>query len=499
MLDLLRKKAQSPYIQATILIIIIVFIFWGVGNQNGGAANVAATVNEEPIPYKDYQNAYDRTVNQYRQQFGGTLPDGLLKSLNLPQQVLEQLLQRVLMQQGAREAGLTVSKAEIRKKIEEMESFRTDGIFSLDQYKAVLASSRMSPSEFEAGLGSDLLAGKIIDHLAGFSHVSPLEIKDRFTFNNEELYLDFVSFAAERFKDKVEINDEKLAAFFETNKEQYKTEPQYKINYISFPIVTPATNTLTEDQTAQDLLAEQNKSLTFNMANAAYEQIILAGSLEKYAAANNIEVLETDYFSKSNPSQDLVTMPSALKTTYTLGKGELSSLIEDGTGYSIIFVKDIKDPEIPPLESVKGKVIKDYSAEEAKNLARQAAETLLKTLRAGGEWQAEIAKLELAAEESGAVSRANRYSTKLPAQVINQAFGLSAKSPYPENVGEEGETFYVLHFKEKKEPSSDQFASEEETLKEQLKQEKQLQLLTAWVSRLRENAEITTNPLLFQQ
>jgi peptidyl-prolyl cis-trans isomerase D len=343
-----------------------------------------------------------------------------------------------------------------------------------------------------------MLTGKIVDHLAGFSHVSPLEVKDRFTFNNEEFHLDFVSFAAEDFKSKVNVTDETLAAFFESRKENYKTEPQYKLNYISFPIEAPAANSLTDDKSAQDLLSEQNKSLTFNTANAAYEQIILAGSLEKYATTYNVEILETDYFSKSKPSQDLVTMPAALRTAFTLGKGELSSLIEDGAGYSIIYVKDIKDPEIPPLEKVKGMVIKDFTAEEAKNLARQAAESLLKTLRTGGEWQAELAKLGIAAEESGPVSRANRYSTKLPSQVINLAFALSSASPYPENIGEEGEKYYVLHFKEKKEPSADQFAAEEETLKQQLKQEKQLQLLTAWVSRLREKAEITTNERLFE-
>ena len=31
MLDFFRRKAQSPTLQATIVIIILVFIFWGVG------------------------------------------------------------------------------------------------------------------------------------------------------------------------------------------------------------------------------------------------------------------------------------------------------------------------------------------------------------------------------------------------------------------------------------------------------------------------------------
>ena len=45
MLNILRKQAQSPLIQALVLIIVIVFIFWGFGgNQNNGRTAVA-TVN----------------------------------------------------------------------------------------------------------------------------------------------------------------------------------------------------------------------------------------------------------------------------------------------------------------------------------------------------------------------------------------------------------------------------------------------------------------------
>ncbi|MDH3867431.1 MAG: SurA N-terminal domain-containing protein, partial [Desulfobulbaceae bacterium] len=68
MLDLLRKKAQSPLIQGTILIIALVFIFWGVGGYRG-SRNSVAQVNDEVIPYEEFQKAYERLANQYRDQF----------------------------------------------------------------------------------------------------------------------------------------------------------------------------------------------------------------------------------------------------------------------------------------------------------------------------------------------------------------------------------------------------------------------------------------------
>ena len=48
MLDLMRRKAQSPTLQATVVIIILVFIFWGVGNQGGNGPNTVLTVNGTP-------------------------------------------------------------------------------------------------------------------------------------------------------------------------------------------------------------------------------------------------------------------------------------------------------------------------------------------------------------------------------------------------------------------------------------------------------------------
>ncbi|MDH3394191.1 MAG: SurA N-terminal domain-containing protein, partial [Desulfobulbaceae bacterium] len=135
MLDLMRRKAQSPYIQATIVIIILVFVFWGVGTNKGPGRNNAATVNGQAITYRDYQQAYERTSNQYRQQLGGTLPESLKKMLNIPQRVINQLVERALLLQGAQQMGLRVSDEEIRKTIQTMGSFQNaNGTFDVARY-----------------------------------------------------------------------------------------------------------------------------------------------------------------------------------------------------------------------------------------------------------------------------------------------------------------------------------------------------------------------------
>ena len=140
MLDLLRRKAQSPLIQGTILIIALVFIFWGVGGGYQGRINAVATVNDEAIPYEAFQKAYEMLVTQFRNQFGSNLPKGLLESLDLEEQALEQLIIRTLLRQGAKDMGIMVSDLEVQQAVEKMEAFRTNGVFNVEQYKNILSS-----------------------------------------------------------------------------------------------------------------------------------------------------------------------------------------------------------------------------------------------------------------------------------------------------------------------------------------------------------------------
>ncbi len=239
MLELLRRKAQSPYLQATIVIIILVFIFWGVGANNGNVQNSVATVNDENIPFKDYQKEYDRTINSLRDQFGGSIPSGLLDSLNIKQQIINKLVQGSLLRQGALEAGLYVSDQELRNAIQKMEAFKNNGVFDPQWYKEVLASSRMSVKKFEEGMRYDLLSAKVLDHLGRFTIPSKDTLHSQFNSTYQTTKFDYVEFAANSFTDKVELTDEKISSFYEENKLNYQSEPKTKLSYLLFSFDGP--------------------------------------------------------------------------------------------------------------------------------------------------------------------------------------------------------------------------------------------------------------------
>jgi peptidyl-prolyl cis-trans isomerase D len=631
MLDLLRKRAQSPLIQGTILIIALVFIFWGVGGGYRGTINSVAQVNDEVIPYDEFQKAYERLANQYRDQFGGNLPKGLLENLDLEGQTLEQLIQRSLLRQGAREMGIMVSDLEIQQAIEQMEAFRSDGIFNVEQYKNILTSSGMTPTSFEDTMRTDLLAGKVIEHLSRFAKLTPLEISDQFNFDNKEIKIEYVSFNGIDFKEQVETAEEELKLYYEENKENYLTEPQVKLNFLVFPYVPekkPEINDeeleafyrqnynrysipeqrsarhiliKTAEEDTEDILSEkrvraeqvlelarsgedfaelakqysegptgprggdlgsftrgrmvkpfedsafslnegeisdivetqfgfhiiklekiepaytrtleevkseietqlqgqQSRELAFTQATEAYENIILAGSMDKFSQSSGITVEQTDFFSrkspeKSNTNVKMANDPSFLNAAFSLNKGELSSLVETPLGYAIIFAADKKEPETASYEDVGEQVQKDYISSKSQVMAKEAAEAMLSVLKEeGGEnFATEAATLDITPETTDYITRSTTAGSTLPAQIVNMGFELSEETPYPEEAVSVNDIYYVFRVMETRSPSPELFIVKENEFSTGLLERKKSAILASWLANVREKAEIEIN------
>lgn len=630
MLDLLRKKAQSPLIQGTILIIALVFIFWGVGGYRG-SRNSVAQVNDEVIPYEEFQKAYERLANQYRDQFGGTLPKGLLESIDLEGQALEQLIQRSLLRQGAREMGLMVSDLEVQQAVEKMEAFRNNGVFNVEQYKNILSSSGMTPSSFEATMRTDLLSGKVVESLSRFAKLTPLEVRDQFDFDNAEIKIEYVSFSGTDFKDKVETDEEQLKLYYEENRENYMTEPQVKLHFLAFPYVAENKPAIpdeelesfyrenfsrfsipeqrsarhilikTSEEDTEDILAEKrNKAeqvlelaksgedftelakqysegptgpkggdlgsftrgrmvkafddaafslnegeisdivetqfgfhiinlekiepaytrtleevkgeieaelqaqksgeLAFTQATEAYENIILAGSLDKFSQNSGILFEQTDFFPRKSPEKSgskasMATEPSFLDAAFSLNKGELSSLVETPQGYAIIFAADKKEPETALYEDVEQQVREEYISARSEAMAKETAETMLSELNAEGmaNFAAEAEKLNMTVKTSDYVTRSAAAGSSLPSQIVSMGFELSEEKPYPEEAVFANGMFYVFRVMEKRSPSTDLFSEQENAFRTGLLERKKSALLASWLANVRDKAEIEIN------
>lgn len=629
MLNMLRKQAQSTVIQVMVLAIIVVFVFWGVGTNFMNKRNSVAVVNGEGISVRDFQNSYDRALENYRQQFGGSIPRDLLKKMDLKRQVLGQLIRGELLRQGGRAMGIPVSKLAIQQKIKNMAVFQQNGRFDMKRYRAVLTQNKMTPSSFEAGLRHDLLIQQVSDSIRGFALVDDSEVQDWLDYANEEVKLAYVVMKGKDFQDKVEVKDKDLAAWYERHKDNYRSEPKIRLKYlyfdfarymdkiklddsavraqyeaekakfivpeqrharhIFFKVARTAGNQVREaekkkaeavlqlvrggmdfaaaarkysegptaanggdlgffsrgrmvksfddvvfslkpgeisgvvespfgyhiiklvevrpaftrpydqvkDEIAAAMKRRQAKAQAFKRASSAYEDIIRAGSLKKYSRKNKSEkVIETGYFARSAPPKTIVADPRFLQEAFRLKKGELSSLVETGNGYAILFVDDIRKPVIPPLKAVRDRVVADYRQAKGVELARQAAESLLQAAREK-KGLAAVVSGTIRLQESGYLKR-SAAGNGIPPQVVAQAFALSLKHPLPRKPVAAGGKFYVFQLLERREGAEKSNGAARQQLKARLLASAQSRLLTDWLVYMQSKSKIWTNSQILQ-
>ena len=485
MLQIFRDKAQSTFIQAIVLVIALVFVFWGVGANMMDSQEAAIVVNDEEISFQQYQRAYDQLISNYRQQFGGAVPDSLLKSLGIDQQVKTQLIQQALLRQGTQSMGMRVSAPEVQRNIESMAQFQENGAFSMDKYKSILQSSRLTPHKFETSMRYDALSTKGVKAIGNFAKtVTDAEINDMHLQSKESITLSFTTLDPSDFIDKVQVEDEALATWYEQNKENYTTAPQVKLRFLTFPYDT------------DDAGNTEKRAAIFQEANAAYEGIISAGSLTEYAKLHReAKIIGTDFFPRATPPENIDSSPSVLATAFTLKAGELSSLIESPAGYSILYAEALQEPKIPALADVLKEATEDYIKVEANTLASQKGDAILASLKDAGNFEEVCTGNALELKEA-TLSRnpSDEDSNGFPPNLLMDVFALNANNALPEKVANVGNLFYVYKFIKRTLPDTDSMTDEEkEIFKAQIINSKQERLLMAWIRHQEKEADIFTN------
>jgi len=445
MLGLMRKKAQSIFIQVTILIIALVFIFWGAGSRYGGNINSVATVNDERIPYEAYQKAYEQLSNQYRNQFGGSIPKQLLKTLDLEGQTVEQLIQRTLLRQGARKMGIMVSDPEVQQALQTMGAFQVNGSFNIEQYKRILTSSRMTPASFEEAMRTDLIAGKTIEHLSRFAQLTPLEVTEQFDFDNEQVNIEYVSFSGSDFKKDITPSEDELHAYYDKNKANYMTEPQVKLHFLIFPYGTGdktevgdaevesfyklnlSRYTVPEKRKARHILIKTEEGDTpeaLSKKRERAEKILkLAKSGEDFA-----ELAKQYSEGPTGPKGgDLGTFSRGQMVkpfedaAFSLKEGGISDIVKTQFGYHIIKMEKIEPARIKPLKEVRDEIVQELRKQKANEVAfNNATDAYEKIILAGSLDKFSQQHPEIPVEETNFFSRKSPEKSGIAAGILSE-------------------------------------------------------------------------------
>ncbi len=175
MLKTMRRHAKYFYV--LFFIVILTFIFWGVGPLDKPTEVSVAEIGDEKITIEDYWRAHETARQRYREMYRDKFDEEMEKNLNLKETVLNNLVDEKVLLISAKEMGLTVTDKELQEAVINDPAFIRDGVFKKDVYLRVLDLNRLTPEMFETSMRQQLLALKMRRLIGSSIDLSDTELK----------------------------------------------------------------------------------------------------------------------------------------------------------------------------------------------------------------------------------------------------------------------------------------------------------------------------------
>ena len=228
MLNKLRGFSNTKLASVLIAIIIIPFVFWGMGSVfSGGNTNNIAKINNETISTQDFM----KYVNQ-----AGMDMEYIKKNIN--NNVLENIISKIisikLLDMEINDLNISMSDKTLANKIKSNVVFLNDKKkFSRIKYEKFLLENNLTAPDFEIRFKNEELKEILFSYIAG-GIKSPYFLNNKIYINNsKEVEIDYFSL------DKVyntETTETEIDEFIKDNEDNLKEE---LINF-SYAKITPS-------------------------------------------------------------------------------------------------------------------------------------------------------------------------------------------------------------------------------------------------------------------
>jgi peptidyl-prolyl cis-trans isomerase D len=230
-------KALKPTLWIIIATFIIaIFAIWGGAGRLGESdgTDPLATIGGERISSDTYFQTLRQRLEAMKREYK-QLDRGLIQQLNVPQQVLQQIVEQTLLLQVARDMRLGATDEEVRDRIVSYPVFQKDGRFiGFEEYKQVLDWNRIPLAKFENGLKKEIAVTKVVQILTAGVAVLDEDVWANYRKQNESAKIEYL--VAET--DKIEVAEQPdtaaVQAFFEKDKARYRIPETRTADYVLF-------------------------------------------------------------------------------------------------------------------------------------------------------------------------------------------------------------------------------------------------------------------------
>ena len=240
---------------------------------------------------------------------------------------------------------------------------------------------------------------------------------------------------------------------------------------------------------------EKAKREAGKIAERDRENALAGADFNKIAQESGASVNVTPWIANGEVVPEIGPNQEFYKSAFSLGARDVSSIITGTASYYLLRLKERKEPSIPPLENVRGRIEKGLKESKAYELALQKGNTLIAQLKKEKDIGKLAAANDLKLEETGWFQRNAPQLPKIGELAELRASGLtlSAQKPLADKLYTQKDAAFVIAFKESRPADMEQFEREKDNLKKQALAESRQRALIKFMESLKAKAKITVN------
>ena len=386
MMDRLREGVNSIAVKIILGLIILSFVFAGVGSYIvGGSNNAAAKVGNVEIGRGEFEQAYQNERNRMQAQLGdyfSTLLADPAYVESFRKSVLDRMVNDVLLEQHAEALGLRVSDTQVRTLILEMPQFQVDGKFDQEIYQSALRRAGFNAESFAEYLRRDLVRNQLLTAIQGSDFSLPGEVAAQSKLLTQTREIKKVTLSLEDFAAKAELSEEEINDYYTQNPERYTRPEQVKVAYIELSAQALKEGIEVSDEQVEQYYQEHLDKYS-SEEQRRVSHILVEGDDEAKAQAILDELKggadfaalaeeKSDDFGSASEGGSLgwierdVMDPAFEEAAFALKNvGETTGLVKSDFGYHIIKLDELKASESMPLTEVAAEIKQELKDQQA--------------------------------------------------------------------------------------------------------------------------------------
>ncbi len=365
MISTLRNFAKTKIAGVFVFIIIIPFVFWGMGSMfNSGNTNIIAEINNTKISTKDFMDFINKSGIQQN-----AIKENLDK--DIIEELLSALISGTLLDLEIKDFNLNISELILLKKIKSNGNFLDENNnFQRTKYEKFLLTNNISAPMFEQKIKGDELQKKLFDYIGAGTIIPNFLLKKAFEEENKIIEVDYINLN-NFYKKKEEFTNLEKEKFIKENLDVLKRE------YIDFEYVQlNPKNLIGINEFNQDFFNQIDKIENKISEGSSFKSIIenleiVPLSIDNYKPSSNSDEAKKKIYSLRSSKIDIVENGDNFLLFNILNKYDRSpDLNDEETDYQItemIYQKNKFDKNKQIIKEIDDKEFNDLRFKEIGN------------------------------------------------------------------------------------------------------------------------------------